>query len=107
KGVGVGVAYEYTRGGGMGRGVADAVDVAIKSLEKAGAEIVEVNLPHTDYGLAGYYIIAPAECSSNLARFDGVKYGMSVQDVDNITEMYMRTRREGFGTEVRRRIDRK
>jgi aspartyl-tRNA(Asn)/glutamyl-tRNA(Gln) amidotransferase subunit A len=73
-------------------------------LEKAGAEIVDVTLPHTDYGLAAYYIIAPAECSSNLARFDGVKYGLSVQDVDNITEMYMRTRRQGFGTEVRRRI---
>jgi len=77
---------------------------AIKALEKAGAEIVDVTLPHTDYGLAAYYIIAPAECSSNLARFDGVKYGLSVQDVDNITEMYMRTRRQGFGTEVRRRI---
>ncbi|TMD32850.1 MAG: Asp-tRNA(Asn)/Glu-tRNA(Gln) amidotransferase subunit GatA [Chloroflexi bacterium] len=104
KGMRLGVPYEYTQVEGMERGVADAVDVAIKTLEKAGAEIVEVNLPHTDYGLAAYYIIAPAECSSNLARFDGVKYGMSVQDVDNITEMYMRTRREGFGTEVRRRI---
>jgi aspartyl-tRNA(Asn)/glutamyl-tRNA(Gln) amidotransferase subunit A len=104
KGMRLGVPYEYTQVEGMERGVADAIDVAIKTLEKAGAEIVEVNLPHTDYGLAAYYIIAPAECSSNLARFDGVKYGMSVQDVDNITEMYMRTRREGFGTEVRRRI---
>jgi len=104
KGMRLGVPYEYTQVEGMERGVADAVDVAIKTLEKAGAEIVEVNLPHTDYGLAAYYIIAPAECSSNLARFDGVKYGMSVQDVDNITEMYMRTRRQGFGEEVRRRI---
>ncbi len=104
KGMRLGVPYEYTQVEGMERGVADAIDAAIKTLEKAGAEIVEVNLPHTDYGLAAYYIIAPAECSSNLARFDGVKYGMSVQDVDNITEMYMRTRREGFGTEVRRRI---
>src|SRR5438128_2235373 len=95
KGMRLGVPYEYTQVEGMERGVADAVDVAIKTLEKAGAEIVEVSLPHTDYGLAAYYIIAPAECSSNLARFDGVKYGMSVQDVDNITEMYMRTRREG------------
>ena len=104
KGMRLGVPYEYTQVEGMERGVADAIDAAIKTLEKAGAEIVEVNLPHTDYGLAAYYIIAPAECSSNLARFDGVKYGMSVQDVDNITEMYMRTRREGFGTEVRRRV---
>src|SRR2546428_1899375 len=100
----LGVPYEYTQVEGMERGVADAIDVAIKTLEKAGAEIVEVNLPHTDYGVAVYYIIAPAECSSNLARFDGVKYGMSVQDVDNITEMYLQTRREGFGTEVRRRV---
>ena len=104
KGMRLGVPYEYTQVEGMERGVKDAIDAAIKTLEQAGAEIVEVNLPHTDYGLAAYYIIAPAECSSNLARFDGVKYGLSVQDVDNITEMYTRTRREGFGTEVRRRI---
>ena len=104
KGMRLGVPYEYTQVEGMERGVKDAIDAAIKTLEQAGAEIVDVNLPHTDYGLAAYYIIAPAECSSNLARFDGVKYGLSVQDVDNITEMYMRTRRQGFGTEVRRRI---
>ena len=104
KGMRLGVPREYAAVEGMERGVKDAVGAAIKELEKAGAEIVDVTLPHTDYGLAAYYIIAPAECSSNLARFDGVKYGMSVQDVDNITEMYMRTRRRGFGTEVRRRI---
>ncbi len=104
KGMRLGVPREYSAVEGMERGVKDAVDAAIKELEKAGAEIVDVTLPHTDYGLAAYYIIAPAECSSNLARYDGVKYGMSVQDVDNITEMYMRTRRQGFGTEVRRRI---
>ena len=104
KGMRLGVPYEYTQVEGMERGVKDTIDAAIKTLEQAGAEIVDVNLPHTDYGLAAYYIIAPAECSSNLARFDGVKYGLSVQDVDNITEMYMRTRRQGFGTEVRRRI---
>jgi aspartyl-tRNA(Asn)/glutamyl-tRNA(Gln) amidotransferase subunit A len=63
-----------------------------------------VNLPHTDYGLAAYYIIAPAECSSNLARFDGVRYGLSDQDAANITDAYMQTRRQGFGTEVRRRV---
>src|SRR5260370_516207 len=88
----------------MEPGVNATVRAAIKTLEEAGAEIVDVTLPHTDYGLAAYYIIAPAECSSMLARFDGVQYGLSVQDVDNITEMYMRTRRQGFGTEVRRRI---
>jgi aspartyl-tRNA(Asn)/glutamyl-tRNA(Gln) amidotransferase subunit A len=104
KGMRLGVPREYSEVDGMEPGVSAAVREAIKALENAGAEIVDVTLPHTDYGLAAYYIIAPAECSSNLARFDGVKYGLSVQDVDNITEMYMRTRRQGFGTEVRRRI---
>jgi aspartyl-tRNA(Asn)/glutamyl-tRNA(Gln) amidotransferase subunit A len=104
KGMRLGVPREYSEVEGMEPGVNDAVRQAIKDLERAGAEIVDVTLPHTDYGLASYYIIAPAECSSNLARFDGVKYGMSVQDVDNITDMYMRTRRQGFGEEVRRRI---
>jgi len=104
KGMRLGVPREYSEVEGMEPGVNAVVREAIKALEKAGAEIVDVTLPHTDYGLAAYYIIAPAECSSNLARFDGVKYGMAVQDVDNITDMYMRTRRQGFGTEVRRRI---
>jgi aspartyl-tRNA(Asn)/glutamyl-tRNA(Gln) amidotransferase subunit A len=104
KGMRLGLPREYFDVEGMEPGVNAAVREAIKGLEKAGAEIVDVTLPHTDYGLAAYYIIAPAECSSNLARFDGVKYGLSVQDVDNITDMYMRTRRQGFGTEVRRRI---
>jgi aspartyl-tRNA(Asn)/glutamyl-tRNA(Gln) amidotransferase subunit A len=103
-GMRLGMPREYFDVEGMEPGVNDAVREAIKALENAGAEIVDVTLPHTDYGLASYYIIAPAECSSNLARFDGVKYGMSVQDVDNITDMYMRTRRQGFGEEVRRRI---
>jgi len=104
KGMRLGMPREYFEVEGMEPGVNAAVREAIKALENAGAEIVDVTLPHTDYGLAAYYIIAPAECSSNLARYDGVRYGMSVQDVDNITEMYMRTRRQGFGTEVRRRI---
>jgi aspartyl-tRNA(Asn)/glutamyl-tRNA(Gln) amidotransferase subunit A len=104
KGMRLGMPHEYFEVEGMEPGVNAAVREAIKALENAGAEIVDVNLPHTNYGLAAYYIIAPAECSSNLARFDGVRYGMSVQDVDNITEAYMRTRRQGFGTEVRRRI---
>ena len=104
KGMRLGVPREYYDVEGMEPGVNAAVREALSVLETAGAELVDVTLPHTDYGLAAYYIIAPAECSSNLARFDGVKYGMSVQDVDNITEMYMRTRRQGFGTEVRRRI---
>jgi len=76
KGMRLGVPREYSAVEGMERGVKDAVDAAIKELEKAGAEIVDVTLPHTDYGLAAYYIIAPAECSSNLARYDGVKLSL-------------------------------
>jgi aspartyl-tRNA(Asn)/glutamyl-tRNA(Gln) amidotransferase subunit A len=100
----LGVPREYFDVEGMEPGVKVAIEKALQVLRSAGAELVEVSLPHTDYGLAAYYIIAPAECSSNLARFDGVKYGMSEQDVPNITELYMKTRRTGFGAEVRRRV---
>src|SRR5581483_10681763 len=100
----LGVPREYYDVKGIEPGVKAAVDSAIKVLRDAGAEIVDVTLPHTDYGLAAYYIIAPAECSSNLARFDGVKYGISEQDEQNVTDLYMNTRRRGFGTEVRRRV---
>src|SRR5207237_4428996 len=104
KGMRLGVPREYYGVTGIEPGVKAAIDAALFILTKAGAEIVDVSLPHTDYGLAAYYIIAPAECSSNLARFDGVKYGMSEQDAQNITDAYMRTRRLGFGPEVRRRV---
>jgi aspartyl-tRNA(Asn)/glutamyl-tRNA(Gln) amidotransferase subunit A len=104
KGMRLGVPREYYDVQGIEPGVKAAVDRAIQTLRDAGAEIVDVSLPHTDYGLAAYYIIAPAECSSNLARFDGVRYGISTDDAENITEAYMRTRRKGFGTEVRRRV---
>ncbi|GAC1473523.1 MAG: Asp-tRNA(Asn)/Glu-tRNA(Gln) amidotransferase subunit GatA [Candidatus Dormibacteraceae bacterium] len=103
KGMRLGVPREYYDVDGIEPGVKAAIDKAIRNFRDAGAEIVDVTLPHTDYGLAAYYIIAPAECSSNLARFDGVRYGMSVE-AKNITEAYMRTRRQGFGTEVRRRV---
>ena len=104
KGMRLGVPREYYEVEGIEPGVKAAIDAAIKTLEGAGAEIVDVALPHTDYGLAAYYIIAPAECSSNLARFDGVRYGMSDVDAQNVTDAYMGTRRRGFGTEVRRRV---
>jgi aspartyl-tRNA(Asn)/glutamyl-tRNA(Gln) amidotransferase subunit A len=104
KGMRLGVPREYYEVEGIEPGVKSAIDKAIKQLREAGVEIVDVVLPHTDYGLAAYYIIAPAECSSNLAKFDGVRFGMSSQDVDNITDAYMRTRRKGFGAEVRRRV---
>ena len=104
QGMRLGVPREYYDVEGIEPGVKAALDKALDALRRAGAEIVDVTLPHTDYGLATYYIIAPAECSSNLARFDGVRYGMSDQDAANITDAYMQTRRKGFGTEVRRRV---
>ena len=104
KGMRLGVPREYYDVKGIEPGVKAALDAALFILRNAGAEIVDVSLPHTDYGLAAYYIIAPAECSSNLARFDGVRYGLAEVDAPNITDEYMRTRRKGFGTEVRRRV---
>jgi aspartyl-tRNA(Asn)/glutamyl-tRNA(Gln) amidotransferase subunit A len=104
EGLRLGVPREYFQVEGMEPGVRAAVNRAILLLERAGAELVEVSLPHTDYGLAAYYIVAPAECSSNLARFDGVRYGASAAGARTLLETYLRTRREGFGTEVRRRV---
>lgn len=75
-----------------------------KYLKEAGAELIEVSLPHTEYGLGAYYIIAPAEASSNLARYDGVRYGLRAETFANLDEMYCNTREEGFGSEVKRRI---
>src|SRR5205085_2872680 len=104
KGMRLGVPREYYDVKGIEPGVKAAIDAALFVLTRAGAELVDVSLPHTDYGLAAYYIIAPAECSSNLARFDGVRYGLSEVDAPKITEQYLRTRRKGFGGEVRRRV---
>jgi aspartyl-tRNA(Asn)/glutamyl-tRNA(Gln) amidotransferase subunit A len=102
KGTKIGIAQEYSVDG-MEPGVESAVAAAIKQLEELGAELVPVTLPHTKYALPTYYITAPAEASSNLARFDGVKYGLSVE-ANSLREMYERTRGEGFGPEVKRRI---
>jgi aspartyl-tRNA(Asn)/glutamyl-tRNA(Gln) amidotransferase subunit A len=104
EGLRIGVAREYSEVEGIEPGVRARVDEALLKLEAAGAELVEVALPHTDYGLAAYYIVAPAEASSNLARFDGIKYGASDPTAETLLETYLRTRRHGFGTEVRRRI---
>jgi aspartyl-tRNA(Asn)/glutamyl-tRNA(Gln) amidotransferase subunit A len=104
KGMRLGVPREYYDVRGIEPGVKAAIDKALAVLRRAGAEIVDITLPHTDYGLAAYYIIAPAECSSNLARFDGVRFGLSEVDAPNITDLYMETRRKGFGNEVRRRV---
>jgi aspartyl-tRNA(Asn)/glutamyl-tRNA(Gln) amidotransferase subunit A len=102
RGTRIGVAREYSIDG-MEPGVERAVSDAVEQLRKLGAEIIDVSLPHTSYALATYYITAPAEASANLARFDGVRYGLS-HESDSLKEMYERTRGEGFGDEVKRRI---
>lgn len=102
KGLRLAVPKEYV-GEGTDPGVADAVRKAVDTLERLGAEVEEVSLPHTKYAVATYYLIAPAEASSNLARYDGVRYGVRVEG-DNLIDMYRRTRSEGFGPEVKRRI---
>ncbi len=102
-GLKVGLPREYFVDGGLDADVKHAVERAIAHLASLGVELVEVSLPHTRYALAAYYLIAPAEASANLARFDGVRYGLRVEGADPI-EMYARTRGAGFGTEVKRRI---
>jgi len=103
KGRKLGVPSEYF-GDGIDEGVKNLVKDAIKILEREGAEIVEVSLPHTKYALSCYYIIAPSECSSNLARYDGVKYGHSFLGTDNMWQAMENSRGEGFGQEVKRRM---
>jgi aspartyl-tRNA(Asn)/glutamyl-tRNA(Gln) amidotransferase subunit A len=98
----LGLPKEYMIGG-LDLEVKAAVDAAVKQFQKLGAEIVEISLPHTDYGVSVYYIIATAEASANLARFDGIRYGARVDGADPI-ELYRRTRGAGFGAEVKRRI---
>ncbi len=102
RGLRIGVPREY-RLDGMDPGIAALWDQGLAWLREAGATIVDVSLPHTRYGLAAYYIIAPAEASSNLARYDGVRFGHRVDGAD-LVDLYERTRAEGFGEEVRRRI---
>ena len=98
----LGLPREYLIGG-LDPEVKAAVDAAVKQYEKLGAEIVEISLPHTDYAVATYYIVATAEASANLARFDGIRYGLRVEAKDP-TELYRQTRGAGFGAEVKRRI---
>ena len=104
KGMKIGVPREYFVEG-MGEDVKDVMERAIARLEDLGAEVDrDVSLPHTKYALAVYYIIAPSEASANLARYDGVKYGHSAQEAGSMWEAMERTREEGFGPEVKRRI---
>jgi aspartyl-tRNA(Asn)/glutamyl-tRNA(Gln) amidotransferase subunit A len=103
KGKKVGVITE-TFGAGLDPEVEKSVRGAIDQLQALGAEIQEISCPRVPYGIAAYYIIAPSEASANLARYDGVKYGVRVEDAEDLVEMYKRTRAEGFGAEVKRRI---
>ncbi|MDQ3798403.1 MAG: Asp-tRNA(Asn)/Glu-tRNA(Gln) amidotransferase subunit GatA, partial [Acidobacteriota bacterium] len=91
-------------GEGLDEEVRDAVERSIENYRSLGAEIVDVELPRVKYGIAVYYIIATAEASSNLARFDGVRYGFRAEEAGGLREMYFKTREEGFGAEVKRRI---
>jgi aspartyl-tRNA(Asn)/glutamyl-tRNA(Gln) amidotransferase subunit A len=104
-GVRIGIAREFQLTSGMDPVVAKAVADAVETYRKLGAKVVDVSLPHTDYGIAAYYVIAPCEASSNLARYDGVHYGhRTKQPVKDIVELFSRSRAEGFGDEVKRRI---
>lgn len=103
KGVRLGLPREYLIEG-IDPQVRSALDLAVKHFSSLGAEIVDVSLPHTEYAIAAYYIIATAEASSNLARFDGVRYGLGAANPKDLAGHYNRTRGEGFGREVKRRI---
>lgn len=103
KGMKIGIPQEYF-GAGLEAGVKDAVMAAIRQLEKLGAEVDEVSMPHTEYALPAYYLVASAEASSNLARFDGVRYGYRSKEAADIVTMFNKSRSEGFGSEVKRRI---
>ena len=103
KGLKIGLPKEYFIEG-MNKEVDESVRKAVKDMEGLGAEVVEITLPHTEYAVAVYYLVATAEASSNLARFDGAKYGYRAENVKDLLDMYKRTRAEGFGSEVKRRI---
>jgi len=88
---------------GMDASVREAVEAALKQCEKLGAEIIDISLPHTEYAVAAYYVIAPSEASANLARYDGVRYGHRCKEPRDLADLYTRSRDEGFGDEVKRR----
>lgn len=104
KGVTIGLCREYLTAEGVDPDVTAAVTAAVKQLESLGATCVEVSLPHVEYAVAAYYVLSPAEASSNLARYDGVRYGLREKSADNLIQMYKATRSKGFGKEVQRRI---
>ena len=103
QGLRIGIPKEYFSDG-LNPQTAERVQAAIKEFEKLGAEIKEISLPHTDLAVPAYYVIAPAECSANLSRFDGVRYGYRCEDPKDLNDLYKRSRGEAFGDEVKRRI---
>jgi len=102
-GLRIGLPKEYF-GEGLDPGVGDAVMAAVDEYRGMGADVIEISLPNTRLAVPTYYVVAPAECSSNLSRFDGVRFGHRCEDPKNLEDMYMRSRGEGFGAEVKRRI---
>lgn len=104
EGLRIGIPREYAASEGVDPEVPAAVENAVRTLEALGAERVEVSLPHTRYAVAVYYVVASCEASSNLARYDGVKYGFRAEDAADLMHMYRRTRSQGCGAEVQRRI---
>lgn len=103
KGLKIGLPREYF-GEGLNADVAKVIDAAIKHYESLGAELVEISLPNSNLSVPTYYVVAPAECSSNLSRFDGVRFGYRCDDPKDLEDLYKRSRGEGFGPEVKRRI---
>jgi aspartyl-tRNA(Asn)/glutamyl-tRNA(Gln) amidotransferase subunit A len=103
KGLKIGLPKEYFIAG-LDPDVQATMDSAIETYRRLGAEFVDISLPHTDYAVASYYLIATAEASSNLARYDGVRFGHRAEQIDGLLEMYSKTRSQGFGSEVKRRI---
>lgn len=103
KGMKIGLPKEYM-GEGIDPKVREVIQQAVKQFEDLGATVEEVSLPNSRYGVAAYYIIASSEASSNLQRFDGIRYGFRADDVKNLEDVYVRSRSEGFGDEVKRRI---
>ena len=103
KGLKIGLPKEYF-GEGLDANVAKAVEDAIAEYKKSGAEVIEISLPNSNLAVPAYYVVAPAECSSNLSRFDGVRFGFRCEDPKDLEDLYKRSRGEGFGAEVKRRI---
>lgn len=103
KGLKIGLPKEYFIEG-LNEDIKAMVNKTVQDLKDLGAEVIEISLPHTKYAVPTYYVLAPAEASSNLARFDGIRYGYRAKKYDNLEDLYVKTRSEGFGAEVKRRI---